>query len=106
MHYLNGQKLLFKEMVEFIIGILTVLVAYFLGIFLAVLYEISKSLTVCCLFHGTANVTAVVMTRLLVNGQSAQTAGQAGAMMAAGGFMLVALFMVLCMKIRREGIRK
>ena len=35
-----------KEMVEFIIGILTVLVAYFLGIFLAVLYEISKSLTV------------------------------------------------------------
>ncbi len=80
--------------------------AALLGIFLAVLYEISKSLTVCCLFHGTANVTAVVMTRLLVNGQSAQTAGQAGAMMAAGGFMLVALFMVLCMKIRREGIRK
>ena len=77
-----------------------------LGIFLAVLYEKSKSLAVCTLFHGTANVTAVVMTRLLSKGQLDQTAGQAAAMMAAGGFLLAALYMVLCMKIRREGIWK
>ena len=69
-------------------------------------YEKSKSLAVCTLFHGTANVTAVVMTRLLSKGQLDQTAGQAAAMMAAGGFLLAALYMVLCMKIRREGIWK
>lgn len=77
-----------------------------LGIFLAVLYEKSKSLAVCSLFHGTANVTAVVMTRLLAKGQFDQTTGQAAVMMAAGGFILAAFYMVLCMKMRREGIRK
>lgn len=80
--------------------------AALLGIFLAVLYEKSKSLTICCLFHGTANAAAVVMTRFLANGQVDQTAGQAVVMMAAGGFILGALSVVLCMMIRREGNRK
>ena len=71
------------------------LYAFLMGIFLAVLFEITDSILACWLFHATANVTAVVMTSHF----SLQYGKMQPARLAVAAFVGGALFFTACSKM-------